>query len=193
MPERVDSHTLVDVGGGPRRAAGRIQHLHVDGAIGATPGKQPDLRLRQPPVDPQDAQKLCRQHHGAVLAALAMLDTDHPTAAVDVADLQPNGLRGAKTCCIGCRQGRACLQARHRLKKADDLVSAQHHRQRTRRVGIDDPFRDLGVAQRHAVEEPQCAYRLVQRRPRNPLRNQMHLEGVDILQAKPIRRAVEIA
>lgn len=47
VPEHVDSHTLVDAGGDPRRAAGRIQHLHVDGAIGATPGKQPDLRLCQ--------------------------------------------------------------------------------------------------------------------------------------------------
>lgn len=31
----------------------------------------------------------------------------------------------AKACCVGRRQGGACLQARHRLKKADNLVGAQ--------------------------------------------------------------------
>ena len=30
VPQRVDRHALVDAGGGTRRAAGRIQHLHVD-------------------------------------------------------------------------------------------------------------------------------------------------------------------
>ena len=192
VPERVDRHPLVDAGGGPRRAAGRIQHLHVDGAIGVPAGKQPALRLRQTPVDPQDAQKLRRQHHGAVLAALAMLDTDHPATAVDVADLQPDGLRGTQAGGVGRGQGRARLQARHRLQKANNLVGAQHHRQRARRAGIDDPLRNLGMAQRHAVEEPQRAHRLVQRRPRNPVRHQMHLEGANILQAEPVRRAAEV-
>ena len=135
------------------------------GAAHVPAGKQPALRLRQTPVDPQDAQKLRRQHHGAVLAALAMLDTDHPATAVDVADLQPDGLRGAKTCCVGRRQGRARLQARHRLQETDNLVGAENHRQRARRAGIHDPLRNLGMAQRHAVEEPQRAHRLVQRRP----------------------------
>jgi hypothetical protein len=44
------------------------------------------------------------------------------------------------------------------------------------------------VAQRHTVEEPQRAHHLVQRRPRNPGRDQMHLEGADLLKAEPVRR-----
>ena len=49
------------------------------------------------------------------------------------------------------------------------------------------------MAERHAVEEPQRAHRLVQRRPRNPGRDEMHLEGADVLQAKPVRRSAEMA
>ena len=169
------------------------RHLHVDRAIRLASGKQPALRLRQPPVDPQDAQQLRRQHHGAVLAALAVLDPDHAAFAVDVADLQPDGLRGAKARGIGRGQRRARLQARHRLEEPDDLVGAQHDRQRARRAGVDDPLRDLGMAERHAVEEPQRAHRLVQRRPRNPGRDQMDLEGAHVLQAEPIRRSPEVA
>src|SRR5580692_8936786 len=42
------------------------------------------------------------------------------------------------------------------------------------------------------LEEPQRAHDLVQRRPRDPRRNQMNLEGVDIFQAQTIRGATKI-
>lgn len=193
VPERVDRHALVDACGDPRRAAGRIQHPHVDGATGVASGKQPPLRLCQLPVDPKDAQKLRRQHHVAVLAALAVLDADHPAFAVDVADLQSDGLRRTKSRGIGRGQRRSRLRARHRLEEADHLVGAQHRRQRARRAGIDNPLRDLGMAERHSVEEPQRTHRLVQRRPRDPRRDEMHLEGADVFQAKPLRGSAEVA
>lgn len=113
--------------------------------------------------------------------------------AVDVADLQPDGLRGAKTRCVGPRQRRTRLQARHRLQESDDLVGAENYRQRAWRAGIDDPFRNLGMAERHAVEEPQRAHRLVQRRPRETGRDQMHLKGADIFKAKAVRGSAEMA
>lgn len=90
-------YPLVDAGGGACRAAGRIQHLHVDGAIGGAVGKQPALQLRLSPADPQDPKKLRRQHHGAILAAHAMTNEYDAATAGDIADLQPDGLRGAKT------------------------------------------------------------------------------------------------
>ena len=46
VPQRMDRHALVDAGGGPCRAAGRIQHLHVNRAIWVPSRKQPALRLR---------------------------------------------------------------------------------------------------------------------------------------------------
>lgn len=100
---------------------------------------------------PQDAQKLHRQHHGAILAALAVLDPDDAAFAIDVADLQPDGLRSAKARGRGRRQGGARLQARHRLEKADNLVGAENDRQRAWSAGIGDPLRDLGMTQRHAT------------------------------------------
>ncbi|PBB98899.1 hypothetical protein CK224_04585 [Mesorhizobium sp. WSM3862] len=95
---------------------------------------------------PQDPKKLRRQHHGAVLTALAVTNGYDAAAAV-IADLQPDGLRGAKTRCVGRRQRRARLQARHCFQEVDDLVRAENHRQRAWRAGINDPFRDLGMAQ----------------------------------------------
>ncbi len=138
------------------------------GRLASRPGNSHPLRLCQLPVDPKDAQTLRRQHHAAVLAALAVLDTDHSAFAVDVADLQSDRLRRTKSCGIGRGQRRSRLPARHRFQKAYDFVGAQNRRQRAGRARIDDPLRDLGMAERHALEEPQRAYRLVQRRPRDP-------------------------
>ena len=48
---------------------------------------------------------------------------------------------------------------------------------------IGDALRHRGLAERHAIEEPQGTDDLVQRRPRDPRGNQMNLEGMDIFQA----------
>ena len=44
----------------------------------------------------------------------------------------------------------------------------------------------------HTVEKPQRANDLVQRRPGHPRRDQMDLEGTDILQIEAVRRTTEI-
>src|SRR3546814_533421 len=85
------------------------------------------------------------------------------------------------------------LQTRHRLQEANHLVSTQHHRQLARLAGIGDPLRDLTMAERHAIKEPEGADRLVQPGPRGARRDQMHLERTYVLQTEPVRRAVEIS
>src|SRR5262249_53441493 len=62
----------------------------------------------------------------------------------------------------------------------------------TRLTRIGDALRHDGLAERHAIEEPQRADDLVQCRPRDPRCNQMNLEGVHIFQAETIRRAAKI-
>lgn len=52
---------------------------------------------------------------------------------------------------------------------------------------------NFGMAERHAVEEPQRTNRLVQRRPRKPRRDEMHLKGANVFQAKRLRRPAEVA
>ena len=59
VPQRVDRHALVEPGGGARRAAGRMQHLHVDRAICVTAGKQPVLRLAPAASRPAGCRSSC--------------------------------------------------------------------------------------------------------------------------------------
>ena len=91
------------------------------------------------------SEQLRRQHDVAVLAALAVLDPDQHAAAVDIGDLEANHLGHPQPGGVGGRQRGAGLQARHRLEKAHDLISAQHHRQLARLAGVGDPLRDLGL------------------------------------------------
>src|ERR1700745_3203039 len=57
---------------------------------------------------------------------------------------------------------------------------------------MGDALRHDGLAERHAIEEPQRAHELGQVRPRDPCCNQMNLEGGDIFGAETIRRAAKI-
>ena len=92
------------------------------------------------------------------------------------------GLGGCARFHAGRRRG-AAFEARDCLQEAHNLVGAQHDRHLALLTRIGDAFRHRGLAERHALEEPQRADNLVQRRPRDPRRNQMNLEGVDIFQA----------
>ena len=65
----------------------------------------------------QVVAKLCRQHDGAILAALAVLDPDHHPDTVDVADLQADRLGGPQPRRIGRGQRGTGLQAGHPLRR----------------------------------------------------------------------------
>ena len=51
-------------------------------------------RPGEPPVGAQDAEQLRRQHHVAILRALAVTHQDDAAGAVDVLDPQSRDLRG---------------------------------------------------------------------------------------------------
>jgi len=122
-----------------------------------------------------------------------VLDPDDHPDAVDIGVLQASRFRRPQPRRVGrCKRGTG-LQARHRFEKAHDFVGVQHHRQLARLARVGDALRDLAMAERHAIKEPQRTDRLVQRRPRNAGRHQMDLEGTDIFQTQPVRRAAKIA
>ena len=191
VPQDVDGHLLADPRRRPRRPAGRMQRRRLDRAGRVAPRKQPLLWTRQPPVGAQDRQELRRQHHVALLAALAVLDADHHPAAVDIGDPEAGDLRDPQPGGIGCRQRGAGLQAGHGLEEPHHLVGAQHHRQTPRLAGVGDPLGDLRHPERHAVEEPQRRHRLVEARPCHALRREVDLIGANVLQRQRLRGSAE--
>ena len=191
VPQDMDGHLLADPRRRPRRPAGRVQRRRLDRTGRVAPRKQPVLGTRQPPVGAQDRQELRRQHHVALLAALAVLDADHHPAAVDVGDPEAGDLRHAQPGRVGGRQRGAGLQARDGLEEPHHLVGAQHHRQPPRLAGVGDPLGDLRHPERDAIEEPQRRHRLVEARPGHALRREVDLIGANVLQRQRLRGSAE--
>jgi hypothetical protein len=93
VPQRVHGDPLVELCRGAGGTAGHMQTFRVQRTRRVTAGEQPMGWPRQPPVAPQDAEQLRRQHDIAVFAALALLDAEHHPAAVDVGELEAGHLR----------------------------------------------------------------------------------------------------
>ena len=193
MAQDVHAHALVDAGRGARRTAGGVQDGRLDRLVLVATWKQKPFGMRKTPIAAQDAEQLLGQHDVALLAALAAFDPDDHAAAVDVGRLQTDHLRHPQPCGIGGGQRDASFETRDGFKKANDFIGAQHGRQLARLTGVGDPLRDRLAAERYAVEETQRAHDLIERRPGDALRNQMHLVGADVFQPEPIRRGAEIS
>jgi len=118
---------------------------------------------------------------------------DDPASAVDIRDLQTRRFGRPQTRGIGRGQGGSVPNARNSLQKPHDLVRAQYDWQPTRLPRVGDPLGQIGSSQGHAKKETQGADGLVQTRPRHLLRNQMHLELMDLGQAQPLRRPSKIS
>ena len=169
-----------------------MQHVGHERTLVVAAGKQPSLWPSEPPIRPQNPQELRRKHDVTVLAALALLDPDYHPLAINVGNLQEGHFRYTQSGCIDSGQRGTALKAWDCLQKAHDLVGTQHDRQIVRFTRIGDAFGNGVMTKGHTVEKPQRADDLVQRRPGHPRRNQMNLEGTDILQIEPVRRAPEM-
>jgi hypothetical protein len=95
VPQGVQRHALVDLGHLRRRMAGAIELARGDRLHAIAAWKQPALRPRRPPPGAQQFEQARREHDVAILAALALLDADDHSPAVDIADLERDDLGGA--------------------------------------------------------------------------------------------------
>jgi IS5 family transposase len=97
-----------------------------------------------------------------------------------IADAEPG--------CVCRRQRNSVAQSHNGLQEACDLVGSQNGRQLFRLPPIDDPLERILSAHRDAIEESQCASRLIDVGPGALLADEMKLIGSDILDAETIWR-----
>ena len=108
------------------------------------------------PVVPQQREQTGRQHHVAVFAALALLDPDDHTPAVDGAGSEPDGFGDPQTCRVTDGQNHAVLQFVDGREEARHFLLAQHDGQLLRLLARRDVVLDSPeTLQCDGVEEPQ--------------------------------------
>src|SRR6516225_1255476 len=130
--QRMRRHSLLDPGRFGRGMDGAVELAGRERLDWAAARKQPAARQQHaqaPPLPPPGAQyfeQLRRQHGVAVLATLALLDSQHHALGIDVADLERYNLGDAQPSAIGGGERRRVLRPRRRLEQQRDLFDAEH-------------------------------------------------------------------
>jgi hypothetical protein len=86
---------LAQTGRDASRTASGVQNGRLERSLAIATGKQPARRSSESPIGPKDLQKLRREHHVTIPAALTLFDPDHHPLAIDISDLEENDLRDA--------------------------------------------------------------------------------------------------
>ena len=137
---------------------GAVELPHGEGGAGDLAGKQPPPWLFDQPPAPQQVEQRLRQHHIAVLMALALIDPDQHAAAVDVADPERDDFGGAKAGAVGDAQSGLVLDVRGLRQQPGDFLGTQHDGQPPRLAGEHDVFDHFASPQGDFEEEAQSRH-----------------------------------
>src|SRR6202042_1764664 len=160
----VRGNRLVDLGhlGGGIAGAPELARRHRVDRVHS--GKQPALGACRLVPGAQQLEQMRRQHHVAILVALALFDPDHHALAVDVGYLQRDYLGHAQSGPIGHTQCRLVFEPWRRIEETCDFLRAQDHRQLAWFVDELSVVHDVGAPKRDPEKEPQCRDALVESR-----------------------------
>ena len=133
------------------------RRLTAHRAVEGSSGEQPVLGSVTAPVLAQMLQQPGRERDVAVLAALALVDTQAHPSGIDIGDLQPTEFAGTKPCGVGGHQHGAVLEVGGDGEQAHQLVVIEDLWQRGGdlgaghiEVGVRQPEGDA-VEEAHAV------------------------------------------
>jgi hypothetical protein len=143
------------------------------------------------PPQPQQFQQLGREHRVAILAALALLDTQQHACRVDIVDLQMRDLGHAQARAVGDTERGLVLDARCRFEQPRRFLEAQHLGQL---AGMPDDYqrtRQIPPLQRNQEQEPQRRDRPVDGRRANAVLMLMQLEVSDVPRRRCVGRATK--
>src|ERR1700688_853013 len=154
VSQGVERYALVDSGPIGCGMAGAIELACRHRAHSVLSRKQPALWSCFLPPGAQQFEQMRRQHHIAVLAAFALLDTDQHAFAVDVADLERDHPRGEQSRSVSHAHRRLVFEPRRGIQQPRHFFRAKNDRQLAglmEELGVIDW---VGTPERHFEEEP---------------------------------------
>ena len=120
MPERMGCDRLGQPCPPTRLVAGLLDRAPADRRVRPCPREQPVRGLVHPPPRAQHLQQRRREHHVAILRALAVDAEDHPLA-IDGADGEPGRFGDPQARSVAGRQAGAMEGPRHPVEKTGPL------------------------------------------------------------------------
>ena len=197
VTQRVRADALADAGDLGGLLDGAMQLPRRDRIGAAAAREQPAMRKHHPappafaPPQPQQFEQLRREHRVAILAALALLDTEQHALAVDVVDLEVRDLGHAQARAIGDAERGLVLEARCGFEQPRRFLDAEHIRQLAVIARDHQGARQIPPLQCHQEQEPQRRDSAVDGRRSDALLMLIELEAADILRRRGVGRAAE--
>ena len=162
--------------------------LAGDRAVWRVAREEPDRRSVALPVKPQHLKQLGREHHLAILAALALTDADDLPLAVDIRPSEVGELGDSQAGGVDGHQDGAVFEVAGGFKYGCNFGGTQNHRQFFLVPRVGNMFNHPVTVQDVAIEKAQGAHRLIEHRPRDFfLLNQEQLVLPDVFWSELIR------
>src|SRR5262249_45472913 len=125
VPQCMRRHALVDLGHLGSSVAGAVELPRRHWIDGVLAREQPRLRPCNTIPIPQQLKQLRGKHRVAILAALALLDTQHHAFGVDIADFEHGDFGDAQACTISDAERCFVFDAGGGLQEPYNLLWAQ--------------------------------------------------------------------
>ena len=191
MAQRMGRDALLDpsnLGCAPHRPADDVggERIARDHA-----GEQPVFGMGKAVPFSQHRQQVGRQHDVTVLVALGLLDADHHSGGVEVADLEIDQFGDAQSGGVTGAQYDLVFEAGSGGEQAGNLVLAQDHRQLLGLLDVGDGGDQIVARCGDAVEESQCGERLVDHMHGIAAVDQMKAEEPQVVGGRLGGRAVQ--
>lgn len=175
VTERVERHVLRDPGALADAVAGVAQGGGADRLVGRFAGEEPGGGASRTPVLSEKIEEFGMERHQTIPLPFALADTNLPAVAVEVRHAEVHELGDPDSGGV-CRSERGpMLHGTGGFEEPSDFLSAEDDGKLARLLGerqaLEIPRHSQGVP----VEEPECAYGLVERRERETLPDQVHL------------------
>jgi hypothetical protein len=165
MPQSMRGYALRKVGGFASLPADCEDCLSCDRALWWITREEPDRRSVALPVGAQHLKQLGRQHHLAILAALALTNADDLSLAVDIRHPQVRELGDSQAGGINGHQDGAVFEVAGGVEDGCDFGRTQDYRQFFLVARVRNAFNHPVAVEDVMIEEAQRAHRLIEHRP----------------------------
>src|SRR5215813_2841995 len=186
-------HGLPQVGAHPRPPTDEVHGFAPEGLCGDGAWKEPQAGLRLPPIFPQEAEQLRREHYVAVLLAFALPNTQHHARTVDLRDVQVTQFRDPEAGGIECGEDGPAGELARGLQESGHFGRAQQGGQRLGPLRVRNKLNHPRLLERDAVAEAERTDNLDDTRPGEvPIMDKIELILTDMLGTEAVRWGPEI-